>query len=589
ATSASGHSGLFNLISADNLCEGEWSFATYLNKFDRRVQSDPETLVIDPLWTDWDMDVVRATAAVGYGITDRIELALMLPYYDYEADGIEGQFRQVGILNGQQFIGEIDQSGIGDVRVGAKFQLARGEGWATGLRAFIDLPTGDDDEAISTGDTGFGVGFVGNTGNWVFNATYFDPGDGDFFLPVSEEVQLGIGYGHDVNERLEWITELAGIVYVDDDNGEHDAADIASGVRYHLTNPDWAVNAALRVDLSDTNFDYSPVGGLIGLSYAPKNRYELAITKDGSGTGTVRVTGMDGAGFECGPVCAGDFHCGANVDLTVEPAAGSRFGSWSGDCGGEGSSISLTLDDDKACTATFIKQYDLTVEIRGVKNPKGDDPGTGKVQIAGPAGTMTCPGDCKATADVGSTFELTAMPADESTFGGWSVDCDGTDPRNGFELTKDTTCVATFVGPERPCDVPPVVGDFAKCDRYVKRGEWNCDSETFTFLVDGFADGSAELPEALLPTDANERKTPLCDLVNFMRMCPEFSACIAGRQTAGEDLCLAEERAARVAGFLAAQARYSFFDSLRPETYDWVPSCTAEEGTGRSVEVFLEK
>ena len=68
ATAASGQKGLFNLIYGENLCHGQWAFSAYYNKWDRRVQSDPALLEIDPIWTDWDMDVERLSVAIGYGV-----------------------------------------------------------------------------------------------------------------------------------------------------------------------------------------------------------------------------------------------------------------------------------------------------------------------------------------------------------------------------------------------------------------------------------------------------------------------------------------------------------------------------------------
>ncbi|MEM1203069.1 MAG: hypothetical protein AAGN66_07555 [Acidobacteriota bacterium] len=586
STAASGHKGLYNLIYGENLCHGQWAFSTYYNKWDRRVQSDPVTLAIDPLWTDWDMDVERASIAIGYGLTDKVELALMLPHWSYDGESIDGENRSSGILNGRLFNqGVINQSGLGNLRLGAKFELNQTDFYATAVNAFVDLPTGDDDESVVTGDTGFGLGFAYNNANgWVFNAGYFAPGDSDFG-DVSDEVSVGVGYAKDYG-KTEWITELAGTLYTES-NGEHDNADLTSGGRWRVGDKqEWAVNAALRVDLSDTGFDYSPVGGLVGLSFAPKNRYDLTVTNEGSGTGT--VTSSDNQ-IDCGSDCAGKYHCGANVTLTATPDPKSRFDGWTGDCAGgpDQTSVTLTLDGDKTCGAKYVKLYDVTVEIGSRKHPDGDDPGKGKVEIAGPGGNKVCTDKCTMTYDVGTKVDLQAMPEDKSTFGGWTVDCSGDDPSTAVTLDGDKTCVATFVGPPRPCVDQPITGDYAKCGRY--KSSWTCDSATFSAVVEGYTKNGFDLPAAMLPTDENERKTPLCDLVNFMRACPEFNACIAGREDASENHCTAEERAARVAGFLQAQSTYPFFADITPDRYQLSPACRAEDGTGMSVEIFLDK
>lgn len=599
ATSACGQKGLFNLIYGETLCKGQWAFSLYYNKWDRRVQADPVTNAYDPLWTDWDMDVERLSLAVGYGITDKIEFSIMLPYWQYDGEESNDGLLGAAILNGQLFRGVIDQSGIGDVRFGAKFQIARTDTYATAIHAYVDAPTGDDDEAVATGEVGLGLDFVyNNQAGWVFNLGYFAPGDPDVpstsspgqdgsLVPnpalgkVSDQVNVGIGYEKQINEKFDWITELSGILYTDS-NGEHDAADIASGGRFHFNNPDWAFNAALRVDLSDTNFDYTPIGGLLGISYAPKNRYELAVTKEGSGTGTVK--GSEGQ-LDCGATCTGSYYCGGTITLTATPDPGSRFDKWGGDCAGMDGTTTITLDDDKACSATFIKIYDLTVEVVGKTHPDGDEKGKGAVNFDG----KTCDGKCTETYDVGTKIDLAAKTGENSTFGGWSIDCSGGDPSTSVTLDSDKTCVATFIGPPRPCIDKPVPGEYAKCGRYSNKTEWSCDSATWTQLVDGYAKDQVDIPVIQLPTDENEKKTPLCDLVNFMRMCPEFTACIAGRETADEKHCTAEERAARIAGFLQAQAAYPFFKDITPNRYELAPACKAEDGKGRSVEIFLEK
>lgn len=596
-TASCGQNGLFELISGDNLCDGHWSFSLYYNQWDRRVQADPVTDDYDPLWTDWRMDVERASLAFGYGLTDRVTLSVMVPYWSFEGEEFNDGLAGAAILNGQLFRGRIDQSGLGDVRVGFKFGLQRTDFYATAIHAYVDAPTGDDDEAIVTGDPGLGVDFAySNRAGWVFNAGYFDPGDPSTTTEVSEgqggvlvpnpalgersdEIHVGLGYAHSASSTVDWITELNGVVYTDS-NGERDRADVSSGARIHLGNPEWAFNAALNVDVSD--FDDPGLGGLVGITYAPKNRYELSVTTDGSGTGT--VTGSEGQ-LECGPTCSADYRCGGSVTLTARADEGSRFAGWSGDCAGSSESITITLDDDKSCSAEFIKLYDLTVQVMGETHPDGDDKGGGMVKADG----ESCNDECTWTHDVGTSIDLEAVPAKSSTFGGWSMDCGGDDPSTSVTLDSDKTCVATFVGPPRPCVDEPIAGTYEKCGRYSNKEEWSCDSATWSEMVDGYGRNVAEVPAVQLPTDENEKKTPLCDLVNFLRMCPEFTACIAGRETTDEDHCTAEKRAATVAGFLQAQASYPFFEDLTPERYELAPACDAPDGEGRSVEIFLEK
>ena len=77
---------------------------------------------------------------------------------------------------------------------------------------------------------------------------------------------------------------------------------------------------------------------------------QLTVTKNGTGTGT--VTSVP-AGIDCGGTCGAPFDDGVDVTLTAVPAAGSVFVGWSGDAAGANGTVQVTMDADKACTATF--------------------------------------------------------------------------------------------------------------------------------------------------------------------------------------------------------------------------------------------
>ena len=51
-----------------------------------QLRRQKEILAVDPLWSDWDLDRERLSVSVGYGITDKVELAVSLPYETYTAD-----------------------------------------------------------------------------------------------------------------------------------------------------------------------------------------------------------------------------------------------------------------------------------------------------------------------------------------------------------------------------------------------------------------------------------------------------------------------------------------------------------------------
>jgi hypothetical protein len=91
------------------------------------------------------------------------------------------------------------------------------------------------------------------------------------------------------------------------------------------------------------------------------------------------------------------------------------------------------MDASKTCTATFnIQTYTLNVNKAGT--------GGGTV-TSSPSG-INCGADCSEDYTADTVVTLTAVPAGDSTFAGWSGDADCSDG----EVTMDSnkTCTATF-------------------------------------------------------------------------------------------------------------------------------------------------
>ncbi len=464
STASNGQKGLFELNSGEVMCRGQWSFSTYYNMWDRGVTSVPGERRL----TIWDAEIDRWSAAVGYGVTDRFEVSIMLPYWSYDAFNERGAGRGgFGYLNGRYYTnGRIDQSGLGDVRLGGKLQVYRSPNSAMAVTGFVDLPTGDEDESVVTGSTGYGLGLAyGHDAGWVANVSYRVPGNSDYsddtaFGEVANELHGGIGYAHEISPRFQWITELSGIAYHESPAYYKDAADLATGARFRFGNPDWAVNAAVRLS------DRGEVGGLAGISYAPRNRFMVIVSKpnavgaDGReypGVGTVRSE--DGQ-IDCGGVCEAKYRCGDTVSLTAAADANSRFVGWTGACGGEAGEVTLTVSgEDLNCGATFIRQYDVGAQVGFKKHPdEGFTDGAGTLAMSytgGPGtGSKECSTrDCKQVeerVDGGASVTFEARPEARSTVE-WSGDCAG---KSGNSVTlvadKDLSCGVTFVGP------PPV-------------------------------------------------------------------------------------------------------------------------------------
>jgi Leucine-rich repeat (LRR) protein len=78
-------------------------------------------------------------------------------------------------------------------------------------------------------------------------------------------------------------------------------------------------------------------------------QFSLNINKPSNGT-------ITGNGIDCGSNCKGTYEINSKVTLTATPANGFEFSNWSGDCSGTNSSLTLTIDKAKNCSANFTQQ-----------------------------------------------------------------------------------------------------------------------------------------------------------------------------------------------------------------------------------------
>ncbi len=273
AASSTGETGYFSLLSGDTLPQGGWSFGLYGNNWDRLSQKKLPAIRGGSDLLDWDW--TRFSASLGYGITDRWELSLMVPYDD---------FRRTYQLT--------DESGLGNVRIGTKFRLfgASGDSSRLALNLFVEprtssssmndipapatFPTDVQNIAVAGHDTGFGGGLDWNIGKWVLNAAYRDPGK-----PLPKETLGGIGYIGNVSDRFNWITELIGTFYDGGDLETRTSVDLTSGGRLWFGEAqNWALSFGLRVDLNQlrTIDQHCPIGGVVGLSFFPRAAKHVA-------------------------------------------------------------------------------------------------------------------------------------------------------------------------------------------------------------------------------------------------------------------------------------------------------------------------
>ncbi len=117
---------------------------------------------------------------------------------------------------------------------------------------------------------------------------------------------------------------------------------------------------------------FTDTGGSLQTATAQKH-----WTAGGARTLSVDVVGSgsvesDPAGISCPEGCVAGFADGSIVALIASPAPGFAFAGWFGDCTGE-AACSVTLDADRAVTATFIELPTGDVSVTGETIPPSVD------------------------------------------------------------------------------------------------------------------------------------------------------------------------------------------------------------------------
>jgi Divergent InlB B-repeat domain len=158
----------------------------------------------------------------------------------------------------------------------------------------------------------------------------------------------------------------------------------------------------------------------------------LSLSVAGSG----KVTGA-------GVTCAGPGSCTATepssstVTLTAEPNDGYLFTGWSGACSGAGTRCTLSMDQDRAVTATFTQTNTLSVSV------------VGDGAVTGGSGAINCGNGayiCSANFSLNATVSLVAVAALGSTFTGWTGACGGNATTCTVSMSNSRSVTATFAG-----------------------------------------------------------------------------------------------------------------------------------------------
>jgi hypothetical protein len=161
---------------------------------------------------------------------------------------------------------------------------------------------------------------------------------------------------------------------------------------------------------------------------ASLRQYTLFVAVAGNGSVT-----SEPAGIDCGDDCSAVFDEGAMVTLTATAGANAAFAEWSGDgCSGSTPVCTVTMTQARSIAATFKPGHTLTVVREGSGTITSD-----------PAG-IDCGTACIHGYDEGTMVTLTAVPAADGLFKGWSGDDGGcTDDGSTCTVTMDRARTVT--------------------------------------------------------------------------------------------------------------------------------------------------
>jgi len=184
--------------------------------------------------------------------------------------------------------------------------------------------------------------------------------------------------------------------------------------------------------------DWGTYVAQLSFSAAPPPTFPLAVTKSGTGSGT--VTSSDGK-INCGLDCSDSYLSGSVVTLSAIAASGFVFSGWSVNgsvsvCG-TSPTCTLTVVADTSVTATF-DPAPATFNLTTVRV------GSGSGTVTSGDGKINCGATCSASYADNSTVTLTATAARNSVFKGWSGGgCGGTGACT-LTIHANTNVSATF-------------------------------------------------------------------------------------------------------------------------------------------------
>jgi outer membrane protein OmpA-like peptidoglycan-associated protein len=289
APTASGATGLFNVITADTLRRGDWSFGVYYQNWGLDAAPGPFVIPSARAHKNMGYDLNRLSGSVGFGLTDNWEITASLPYDQIKGNGGDRN----GFINGFYYQGRFSDGGLSPLHVATKFSFGAPSATSKfAVSLFANLPTGSKDSGISSGSTNFGVGLHYTASQFTLGGSYTIVGDrsaknsnfptlfpGSVKLP--NEASLEFGWNHPLHfwRTTNWITEASTTMYTGGDVKPQAPIILVTGLRHWIGDSGWSINGGVRwnaakyshdhTECAFTELDNCGLSALAGITFAP--------------------------------------------------------------------------------------------------------------------------------------------------------------------------------------------------------------------------------------------------------------------------------------------------------------------------------
>ena len=171
----------------------------------------------------------QAAATLTYGVTDKIDLAVGVPYLWIQGDPGQSSSRE---------------NGFSDATMDVKLRFWEKDGMSFAIKPGLSFPTGDDDKGLGAGKIGYHFYMIGmkEAGAWTFLAN--------------------LGYIRNETDLI---------------NCEKDIWHVSFATMYAV-DEHWKIVADVIADRnSEKDGDNDPVSGIIGVIYSPTKNIDLDL------------------------------------------------------------------------------------------------------------------------------------------------------------------------------------------------------------------------------------------------------------------------------------------------------------------------